>query len=48
MAVVMLAGLVTSTLLDLVYTPAFFWSWCGPVTERLVKGGETGFVTGGG
>jgi CzcA family heavy metal efflux pump len=40
MAVVMLAGLVTSTLLDLIYTPAFFWRWCGPVAHRLVEGGE--------
>jgi len=43
MAVVMLAGLVTSTLLDLVYTPAFFWRWCGPVAERLVKSSEANF-----
>lgn len=35
MAVVMLAGLITSTLLDIVYTPAFFWRWCGPLSERL-------------
>jgi len=40
MAVVMLSGLVTATLLDLIYTPAFFWRWCGPVAERLVKGAE--------
>ena len=45
MAVVMLAGLVTSTLLDLVYTPAFFWRWCGPVAKRLAKGGEASFAT---
>ena len=44
MAVVMLAGLVTSTLLDLVYTPAFFWRWCGPVAERLVKDGEARLI----
>lgn len=36
MAVVMLAGLITSTVLDIVYTPAFFWRWCGPVAARLV------------
>lgn len=36
MAVVMLAGLITSTILDIVYTPAFFWRWCGPVAVRLV------------
>jgi Cu/Ag efflux pump CusA len=34
MAVVMLSGLVTSTLLDIVYTPAFFWRWCGPQVHR--------------
>lgn len=45
MAVVMLAGLVTSTLLDLIYMPAFFWRWCGPVAERLAKGGEASFTT---
>lgn len=44
MAVVMLSGLVTSTLIDLVYTPAFFWRWCGPVAERLAKGGEADFA----
>ncbi|MBK8182108.1 MAG: efflux RND transporter permease subunit [Candidatus Competibacteraceae bacterium] len=44
MAVVMLAGLVSSTLLDLIYTPAFFWRWCGPVAKRLAKGGEVDFV----
>ena len=36
MAVVMLSGLITSTVLDIVYTPAFFWRWCGPVAGRLV------------
>ncbi|MBI2421370.1 MAG: hypothetical protein HYV27_00975 [Candidatus Hydrogenedentes bacterium] len=36
MAVVMLADLFTSTILDIVYTPAFFWRWRGPVAERLV------------
>jgi len=36
MAIVMLAGLVTSTFLDLFYTPAFFWHWCGPIAPRLV------------
>lgn len=36
MAVVMLSGLITSTILDIVYTPAFFWRWCGPVAERLI------------
>lgn len=46
MAVVMLAGLVTSTLLDLIYTPAFFWRWCGPVAKRLAKGGEADFAAG--
>ena len=35
MAVVMLAGLFTSTLLDIIYTPAFFWRWCGPVAHAL-------------
>jgi CzcA family heavy metal efflux pump len=37
MAVVMLSGLITSTVLDIVFTPAFFWRWCGPVVVRLVK-----------
>lgn len=37
MAVVMLCGLISSTLLDIVYTPAFFWRWCGGVVERLVR-----------
>lgn len=46
MAVVMLSGLVTSTLLDLIYTPAFFWRWCGPIVERLAKGGEADFAAG--
>jgi CzcA family heavy metal efflux pump len=45
MAVVMLSGLVTSTLLDLVYTPAFFWRWCGPVAARLTQGGKARFAT---
>lgn len=36
MAIVMLAGLVTSTFLDLFYTPAFFWRWCGPIVSRLI------------
>ncbi len=36
MAVVMLSGLITSTILDIVYTPAFFWRWCGPVAARLI------------
>ncbi|HUM95431.1 MAG TPA: efflux RND transporter permease subunit [Candidatus Competibacter sp.] len=46
MAVVMLAGLITSTLLDLVYTPAFFWRWCGPVAKRLATGTEADFAAG--
>jgi Cu/Ag efflux pump CusA len=37
MAEVMLAGLVSSTILDLMYTPAFFWRWCGPVIPRLIR-----------
>jgi CzcA family heavy metal efflux pump len=37
MAIVMLAGLVTSTSLNLFYTPAFFWHWCGPIVPRLVR-----------
>jgi len=37
MAVVMLSGLVTSTLLDIIYTPAFFWRWCGPIAARLTR-----------
>jgi len=45
MAVVMLAGLITSTLLDIIYTPAFFWRWCGPIANRLVKGGEEDFLS---
>lgn len=42
MAVVMLAGLISSTILDLMYTPAFFWRWCGPVAQRLIhaRGGD--------
>lgn len=40
MAVVMLSGLVTSTLLDIIYTPAFFWRWCGPIAARLAGGGQ--------
>jgi Cu/Ag efflux pump CusA len=45
MAVVMLAGLITSTLLDIVYTPAFFWRWCGPLSERLtVNNSEQDFA----
>jgi Cu/Ag efflux pump CusA len=36
MAIVMLAGLVTSTFLVLFYTPAFFWHWCGPIVHKLV------------
>ena len=45
MAVVMLAGLVSSTILDIIYTPAFFWRWCGPVVSRLVRRGEKDFLT---
>jgi len=44
MAVVMLSGLVTSTLLDIIYTPAFFWKWCGPVVPRLIGEGEADFT----
>ena len=44
MAEVMLAGLVSSTILDLVYTPAFFWRWCGPVVQRLVAARRTDFL----
>ncbi|MGI8905989.1 MAG: efflux RND transporter permease subunit [Candidatus Sumerlaeaceae bacterium] len=42
MAQVMLAGLVSSTILDIMYTPAFFWRWCGPVIPRLLsaRGGD--------
>lgn len=36
MAIVMLAGLVTSTFLVLFYTPAFFWHWCGPIVHKLI------------
>lgn len=36
MAMVMLAGLVSSTFLVLFYTPAFFWHWCGPVVHKLI------------
>jgi CzcA family heavy metal efflux pump len=36
MAIVMLAGLVTSTFLVLFYTPAFFWHWCGPIAHKLI------------
>jgi hypothetical protein len=38
----MLAGLVSSTILDIMYTPAFFWRWCGPVVPRLIaaRGGD--------
>lgn len=44
MAVVMLAGLVTSTLLNFLYTPAFFWRWCGPVVPKLLRGVEEDFL----
>jgi Cu/Ag efflux pump CusA len=44
MAVVMLAGLVTSTVLNLMYTPAFFWRWCGSVASKLVGEGERDFL----
>jgi CzcA family heavy metal efflux pump len=44
MAVVMLSGLVSSTLLNFLYTPAFFWRWCGPVVARLVRGEEDDFL----
>jgi Cu/Ag efflux pump CusA len=37
MAVVMLAGLITSTILDIMYTPAYFWKWFGPVIEKLLN-----------
>ncbi len=37
MAEVMLAGLISSTILDIMYTPAFFWRWCGPVIPRLIR-----------
>lgn len=42
MAQVMLAGLISSTILDLIYTPAFFWRWCGPIIPKLVgaRGGD--------
>ena len=40
MAIVMLAGLVTSTFLVLFYTPAFFWHWCGPIVHRLIGDSE--------
>lgn len=36
MAMVIFAGTISSTLLDLMYTPAFFWRWCGPVVAKLV------------
>lgn len=44
MAVVMLAGLVTSTILDIMYTPAFFLRWCGTVVPKLVRGDEEDFL----
>ena len=44
MAVVMLSGLVTSTLLDIIYTPAFFWRWCGPVAAKLTSEEEEDFI----
>jgi CzcA family heavy metal efflux pump len=44
MAIVMLAGLISSTLLDIVYTPAFFWRWCGPVVPRLIRAHEKDFM----
>jgi hypothetical protein len=37
MAIVMLAGLVSSTFLVLFYTPAFFWHWCGPIVPKLIR-----------
>lgn len=47
MAIVMLAGLVSSTILDIIYTPAFFWRWCGPVVARLVHRDEKDFLVDG-
>ncbi len=47
MAMVMLAGLVSSTILDIIYTPAFFWRWCGPVVRRLVRRVEKDFPVDG-
>jgi CzcA family heavy metal efflux pump len=44
MAAVMLAGLITSTILNIIFTPAFFWRWCGPVAPRLVQEGEKDFL----
>lgn len=37
MAMVIFAGTLSSTLLDLMYTPAFFWRWCGPVVPKLIR-----------
>ncbi len=37
LAIVIFAGTLTSTLLDIVYTPAFFWRWCRPVVPKLLE-----------
>lgn len=43
MAVVIFAGTLSSTILDLMYTPAFFWRWCGPVVPKLIRGRDDEF-----
>jgi Cu/Ag efflux pump CusA len=44
MAEVMLAGLISSTILDIMYTPAFFWRWCGPVIPKLLGARGSDFL----
>lgn len=38
LALVIFAGTLSSTLLDIIYTPAFFWRWCKPVVPKLLAG----------
>jgi len=38
LALVIFAGTLSSTLLDIIYTPAFFWRWCKPVVPKLLEG----------
>lgn len=40
LALVVFSGTVSATVLDLIYTPAFFWRWCGPVVPRLLAGSD--------
>lgn len=40
MAVVMLFGMITSTILDISFTPAFFWRFCRPVADKLKQAGD--------